>query len=180
LLGFTGACARNSVQDGLGKNGTDTALAKSIALCAMHMMCMCFQYVPNDDCRIYHYKRLHDTTSILTQLSILYVGVIGNCMVACRHIGVGTRLIIDLPAHDFGWSAQVSACVGYHTNTHECPKMLIVGGSQASDMLLTSFDKFPTNCLLASYMLPTGFQVAPRKVPWRVFLGLPVRDYRHM
>ena len=130
-LSFTGACARNSVQDGLGKNGTDTALAKSIALCAMHMMRMCFQYVPNDDCRIYHYKRLHDTTSILTQLLILCAGVIGNCMFARRHVGVATRRIIDLPAHDFGWSAQVSACVGYHTNAHKCPKMLIVAGSQA-------------------------------------------------
>ena len=50
---------------------------------------------------------------------------------------------VDLPAHDVGWSAQVSACVGYHTNAHKlgiglsdhahgpCPKMLIVAGTQA-------------------------------------------------
>ena len=58
-------------------------------------------------------------------------------MFACRHVSVATRRIIDLPAHDVGWSAQASACVGYYTNAHKldvgmsCPKMLIVAGSQA-------------------------------------------------
>ena len=83
-------------------------------------------------------------TPILTQLSIVCAGVVGNCgvtlnlhMFACRHVGVATRRIIDLPPHDVGWSAQASPCVGYYTNAHKldvgmsCPKMLIVAGSQA-------------------------------------------------
>ena len=64
-------------------------------------------------------------------------------MFACRHVGVATRRIIDVPAHDVGWSAEVPACVGYQTNAHKlgvglsdhahgpCPQMLIVAGTQA-------------------------------------------------
>ena len=141
-LSFTGACARNSVPDGLGKNGTDAdQLNKSLAKCVAKLY-MCFQHVPNKYCRIYHYKRRYDTTPILTQWSILCAGVVGNCGVtltwhACRHVGVATRRIIDLPTHDVGWCAQASACVGYHTNAHKLdvglsyPKMLIAAGSQA-------------------------------------------------
>ena len=108
-ISFTGACARNSVPNGLGKNGLDAdqlnkLLVQLIAkLHAMHMMRMCFQYVPNGDCRIYQYyhkvvnrsnsKRRRDTTPILMQLSQLCAGVVGihevtlNWHILCLHVG---------------------------------------------------------------------------------------------
>ena len=104
----TGACARNSVQNGIGKNGiyADQHKKRSANLLAklhaMHMMRMCFQYAPHNDCLFYHRyhkvskrsnsKRRRDTTPILMQRSQLCAG-------ACRHIGVATRRINSYGRH---------------------------------------------------------------------------------
>ena len=102
-------------------------------------------------------------------------------MFACRHVSVATRRIIDLPAHDVGWSAQASACVGYHTNAHKldvgmsCPRMLMVAGSQA--LCPDAGLGMPALCACARgsiislgvpgqwRLMPTSFQLASRKVP---------------
>ena len=127
-------------------------------------------------------------------------------MFACRHVGVATRRILDLPAHDVGWSAQASACVGYYTNAHKldvgmsCPKMLMVAGSQAlrPDAGL-GMPASSARCACARgsiislgvpgqwRLMPTSFQQIACRLPTGVqegtkvsCLGLPVHDHRHM